>query len=73
MQALKSQVTINNIASKTSVDKLTDRAVKYDINNGVVDKTKGNIGRCERYYYYKCKRWCCNSYIYRCYQRQPIV
>ena len=37
---VKEQVTINNIASKTSVDKLTDRAVKYDINNGVVDKTK---------------------------------
>ena len=37
---IKEQVTINNIASKTSVDKLTDRAVKYDINNGVVDKTK---------------------------------
>ena len=37
---VKEQVTINNIASKSSVDKLTDRAVKYDINNGVVDKTK---------------------------------
>ena len=37
---VKEQVTINNIASKTSVDKLTDRAVKYDINNGVIDKTK---------------------------------
>ena len=37
---VKEQVTINNVASKTSVDKLTDRAVKYDINNGVVDKTK---------------------------------
>ncbi|WP_314983655.1 ESPR-type extended signal peptide-containing protein [uncultured Veillonella sp.] len=37
---IKEQVTINNIASKSSVDKLTDRAVKYDINNGVVDKTK---------------------------------
>ena len=37
---VKEQVTINNIASKTSVDNLTDRAVKYDINNGVVDKTK---------------------------------
>ena len=36
----KEQVTINNIASKKSVDELTDRAVKYDINNGVVDKTK---------------------------------
>ena len=45
---VKEQVTINNIASKSSVDKLTDRAVKYDINNGVVDKTKGNIRRCER-------------------------
>ncbi|EAB7982290.1 hemagglutinin, partial [Salmonella enterica subsp. enterica] len=33
-------VTINNIASKTELDKLTERAVKYDINNGVVDKTK---------------------------------
>ena len=37
---VKEQVTINNIASKSSVDKLTDRAVKYDINNGVVDKSK---------------------------------
>ena len=37
---VKEQVTINNIATKSSVDKLTDRAVKYDINNGVVDKTK---------------------------------
>nr|WP_252894676.1 YadA-like family protein [Veillonella denticariosi] len=37
---VKEQVTINNIASKSSVDKLTDRAVKYDIKNGVVDKTK---------------------------------
>ncbi|ETS92923.1 trimeric autotransporter adhesin coiled stalk domain protein, partial [Veillonella sp. AS16] len=36
----KEQVTINNIASKKSVDELTDRAVKYDIKNGVVDKTK---------------------------------
>ena len=31
-------VTINNIASKTELDKLTERAVKYDLNGTTVNK-----------------------------------
>ena len=33
-------VTINNIASKTELDKLTERAVKYDLNGTTVNKNK---------------------------------
>ena len=37
----KETVKIKDVASKSSLDKLTDRAVKYDLdNNGAVDKTK---------------------------------
>ena len=37
----KETVKIKDVASKSSLDKLTDRAVKYDLdNNGDVDKTK---------------------------------
>ena len=36
----KETVKIKDVASKSSLDKLNDRAVKYDLNNGVVDKTK---------------------------------
>ena len=37
----KEIVKIKDVASKSSLDKLTDRAVKYDLdNNGDVDKTK---------------------------------
>ena len=37
----KETVKIKDVASKSSLDKLNDRAVKYDLdNNGAVDKTK---------------------------------
>ena len=36
----KETVKIKDIASKSSLDKLNDRAVKYNLDNGAVDKTK---------------------------------
>ena len=36
----KETVKIKDVASKSSLDKLNDRAVKYNLDNGAVDKTK---------------------------------
>jgi len=36
----KETVKIKDVASKSSLDKLNDRAVKYNLDNGTVDKTK---------------------------------
>ena len=67
MQVKKETVKIKDVASKSSLDKLTDRAVKYDINNGVVDKTKVTLEGANGTTITNVKDGAVTGYIYRCY------